>query len=457
MQGVYHWFWRIGPGNPIVVRIVQSGSARQRDLWIRMGYLGALIGLVLIGLISAGGVGGETSLNDLAKAGTKIFTFIAYGQVVLICLLAPLFMASAIAAEQSGKTYDILLTTPLSNLQIVMGSLLGRLFFVVALLLSGLPLFALLLIFGGVPVYSVYVAFMVAGLSALFVGSVAVTLSVMRAGGRKAVFSFVIGVAGLLVAAYAFDVVLLRQLSSIPKTTTWLTPLHPLLVLETSLNSANYHPPAPEVLAGYPGVLAWYLGNPFTVFAILSLLGSVAMLTWCAIVLRNVGQGEAKWLIALKTRLRIGEAGGGERVRPARTVSHNPIAWRESHTRGKVASGIIARWSFFVLGLALGAGLLMLYHTDNLPALSDEATGRALSSAEILHRSLTVILLIEIAIITQRARGRHVGPHAHHAGDAQRVHLGQAARVGPLLGAVDRRTAADDGDGRGLRGDHMGC
>lgn len=399
MQGAYRWFWRVLPGNPVVVRIVQGGSMRQRDLWIRMGYLGALIGLILIGLIYGGGVGGETGLNELAKSGTWVFTFIAYGQVVLICLLAPLFMASAIAAEQSGKTYDILLTTPLSNLQIVLGSLVGRLFFVIALLLSGLPLFAMLLIFGGVPVYSVYVAFTVAALTALFVGSVAVTLSVMRAGGRKAVFAFVIGIAGYLVAAYALDAVLLRQLSSIPKSTTWLTPLHPLLVLEASLNSANYRPPPPEVLADYPGVLAFYLGSPFIVFAILSLLGSLVMLTWCAIVLRNIGQGESKFVIWLKTKLRMGDA-GGERVHAARTVSHNPIAWRESHTRGKVASGIIARWSFFVLGLLLGGLLLLLYHLDGFPPIRDAATGQPLSSAQILHQGLSVILMIEVAIIT---------------------------------------------------------
>ncbi|MEZ6190371.1 MAG: hypothetical protein R3C45_03675 [Phycisphaerales bacterium] len=47
-----------------------------------------------------------------------MFAIISYGQVVLVCSLSPLFMAGAIGRTR-GQTYNILLTTPLSNLQIV--------------------------------------------------------------------------------------------------------------------------------------------------------------------------------------------------------------------------------------------------------------------------------------------------------------------------------------------------
>jgi hypothetical protein len=46
-----------------------------------------------------------------------------------------------------SQTYDILLSTPLTNGQIVLGSLLSRLFFVVALLVSGIPIFSITQIF----------------------------------------------------------------------------------------------------------------------------------------------------------------------------------------------------------------------------------------------------------------------------------------------------------------------
>ncbi|NJL31944.1 MAG: ABC transporter permease subunit, partial [Phycisphaerales bacterium] len=257
MNAIYHWFWYLLPANPLLLRVVQGGSRRASHLWVRMGYLGVLILLVLIGLLLGGGLGTQ-SLTDLAKAGTRVFAVVSYGQVILVCLLAPLFMAGAITQEQSGQTFDILLTTPMSNMQIVLGSLMGRLFFVLALLAGGLPLFSVLMLFGGVPVQAVFAAFAVAALTALVVGSVAVALSVSRKGGRKAVFLFVVIIGAYLVGSYALDHGL-RAIQNLGGTslsagagaglggyrqTTWLTPLHPLLVLESFINTANYRPPS---------------------------------------------------------------------------------------------------------------------------------------------------------------------------------------------------------------------
>ncbi len=382
----------------MVVRIVQGGSTRMRDLWIRMGYLGALIGLVLIGLLTGSGLGAEVSLTDLAKSGTWVFAIISYGQVLLVCLLAPLFMASAIAQEQSGKTYDILLTTPMSNLQIVLGSLGGRLFFVLALLVSGLPLFAVLLIFGGVPIASVGVSFGVAAFTAVMVGTVAVTLSVLRVGGRKAIFTFVISVMAYLIAAYALDAALVRRVLPGPYT-TWLTPLHPLLVLEASLNSANYRPPPAESLAGYPAIVRFYLGQPFATFALLSVGASLLQVLWCAVVLRRIGQESSPWVRKVKLALRL-NVDGGERQRPARHVTGaNPIAWRESHTRGRGFAGLITRWGFVTAAVVIGVLLLATYHLGLLPSVPGP-TGQPLPDAGLFRNALFVLILLEVSVIT---------------------------------------------------------
>lgn len=378
----------------MVVRIVQGGSQRPRHLWVRMGYLGALVLLMLIGLLRPGsGMGGEMSLTDLAKSGTWVFAVISYGQVVLVCLLSPLFMAAAIGQERAGQTYNILLTTPLSNLQIVLGSLFGRLFFILALLLSGLPLYAVLLIFGGVPVWSVVVSFTVAACTALIVGTVAVTLSVLRAGGRKAVFSFVIIIAAYLIGAYLLDVGLFRKLGT-PRTTTWLTGLHPLLVLEASLNSANYQPPAPETLADSPALVRFYLTKPFAAFATICGLLSFAQVLFCALVLRRIGQGEWVFVRWLKSQLRLPVEAGGERRRAAREVWANPIAWREAATRGRGVAGFFARTGFTILGLLLGVVLIFLYHIDMLPKVPGSGT------AEVFHDVLFAVLLLEVSVIT---------------------------------------------------------
>lgn len=396
MNAVGRWLWYLLPGNPMVVRVVQGGSQRPRHLWVRMGYLGALIVMVIMGLLSGGGLGEQMSLSDLAKAGAQVFGIISYGQVVLVCLLAPLFMAGAIAHEQSGQTYNILLTTPLTNLQIVLGSLMGRLFFVLALLASGLPLFSVLLIFGGVPIRSVFAAFMVAGLTALLVGSVAVTLSVFRAGGRKAVFVFVIAVATWLVASYAMDRVVLRQSPIVPNGTTWLTPLHPLLVLESWTNQSGYRPPTAEELVEYAAPVRFYLSQPLAAFATICTGVSTVLIVLCSVLLRAIGTADVRMQIAVRKWLRL--HGEGERTRPAREVWHNPIAWREANTRGNAAGAILARWGFLVLALGLAAALLGMYHFDRLPTTL-RVTGMASDPAAHFRALLHILLLVELAVI----------------------------------------------------------
>ena len=401
MQVLLSWLWRLVPGNPQVVRIVQGASRRNQHAVVRLGYLAVLMGIVFIGLVGGGGLTGSGDLRELAQAGSQIFRVIAMGQVILVCLIAPIFMAGAIASEQSGKTYAILLTTPLSNLQIVLGSLIGRLFFILALLLSGLPLFAVMLIFGGVPVSSIFVAFSVAASTALFVGAVAVVLSVMRAGGRKAVFAFVVSIAAYLVVIGALDMLLLRSLGAAAGQTTVLTAIHPLLVLEASINRANYSPPGAETLAAYPGLIRFYLGQPFAAFTSITAGGSLLMVLFCSLWVRRIGTGDSKLMLWLKAKLNL----TGTRTRTARSLgTGNPIAWREANTRGRLLGGIIARYGFLAIGLIALGILLYYYHFDPFwqggknAQVGSNIVG---SSPPIWFRkALTALLIAEVVVIT---------------------------------------------------------
>ena len=133
MPAALVWLSNLLPTNPIAVRIISGGSTRARHLLLRAGYLAIMIAILLLGLL-----GSDGTMKQLATRGAAAFSLVALGQVALICVLTPIFMAGAIVQEANPRTWDILLTTPLSNLQIVLGNLWGRLFFVLALLLSTL-------------------------------------------------------------------------------------------------------------------------------------------------------------------------------------------------------------------------------------------------------------------------------------------------------------------------------
>src|SRR5262245_23044112 len=130
-MSVGRWISDLGPTNPIILRIVSNGSRRARHLWIRSGYLAALVVALLFGII-----GKIDSTREIAQRGANAFTALSFVQITLICVLTPLFMAGAIAQESNPRTWEILLTTPLNRIQIVVGNLFGRLFFVLALLVS---------------------------------------------------------------------------------------------------------------------------------------------------------------------------------------------------------------------------------------------------------------------------------------------------------------------------------
>src|SRR5947207_9295782 len=152
MLGITDYLWRLIPANPILRRVVEAGGKRRRDLFVRCGYLGLLILVVIFSLVGSGSTLGGGSLGELAKVSAKLFQQMSYLQLGLVALLAPIFTAGAITQEKDSQTYDILLATPLTNGQIVLGSLLSRLFFIVALLVSGIPIFSLTPIFGGVAI-----------------------------------------------------------------------------------------------------------------------------------------------------------------------------------------------------------------------------------------------------------------------------------------------------------------
>src|SRR5438477_9783943 len=190
MLGITDYLWRLLPANPILLRVVESGGKRKRDLFIRCGYLGLLITLVIFSLITSSNQISGMSLSALASESGQIFQKMSYLQLALVALLAPIFTAGAITQEKDSQTYDILLATPLSNGQIVLGSLMSRLFFVIALLLSGIPIFSITQIFGGVSIASIVKSFGIAAATAFVTGSLAMAIAVFKVGTRRTIFSF---------------------------------------------------------------------------------------------------------------------------------------------------------------------------------------------------------------------------------------------------------------------------
>ena len=324
MPDIIHWFLRLLPANPICLRVVRNGSRRQRQLLARGGFLGVLI-LLTLGMLLFNITSGSISLRTLASSGATIFNWVSVLQILLVCLLTPIFMAGAIAHESNPRTWDILLTTPLSSLQIVLGNLLGRWFFILILLISTLPLFMVLRYFGGVPGESIFGAFAIAAGTALVVAAIAVTLSVSRLGGKRAVFAFYFGIILVLFLTYALDRTLRTPVpGDLGATwTTVMTPLNPFLALEVLLFSKTYLPhDTPDV--GWLNRL--WLGRPVATFVWLSMISSLTLVCFSTLSVRLLARnGGTESLL----RRLFGLSSSGALEREPRPVGRNAISWRE--------------------------------------------------------------------------------------------------------------------------------
>ncbi len=339
---------RLAPANPILLRVVTGAGRRWRDALLRVGYLGLLVLVVGGGQLFSIN---QTDMTELARQGSQLFRAASFVQLTMICLLAPIFTAGAITQERDARTYNILLSTPLSNSQIVIGTLFSRLYFVGTLLLSGVPVFALLLFYGGVTGWAIFMSFAIALGSALFTGALALSLAVFRLGTGKMVFWFFLANVVYLLGLWFIEA------ASTTGTTSYLTGIHPFLALSSVLTPTSYPVPDPATLTHLPGLVQWYMLNPALAFVLLAVGLSLVMTIPAAILLRYLAQ--------------IGETGPWDllmqKILPkflrsqhkARSVWHNPIAWREAMTRGGMTGRGLTRW--FTLGLGLIGGLWLAY------------------------------------------------------------------------------------------------
>ena len=408
-MNIVRYMLRLGPTNPIAVRLVQGGSRRIRHMYIRSVYLGVMILVLLWLLLTQGGTGGgAANYGDLAAAGANSFRLVAFLQIGLICILAPVFMAGAIAQEASPKTWDILLTTPMSPGQIVSGNLLGRLFFILALLFCTMPLFALTQFYGGVPGRSIMTSYLIAGCAALLVGTIAIALSCSRVVGRRAVFTFYVTVVSYLAITIGIDRSTVQAgMGAGPngEGVTWMTAINPFLALTSLLEPSSY--PRADIEDPALGFLGrWMLAKPVAAWCTGSAILSLVLMVASTVTVRGGGLATmTSGTTGVPLHRRLLGKGDQEIHRAPRTVWNNPIAWREAAARNGTASRIFMRWAFIVVGIGWAIGLIIYYHRTNMTADGFRLAIAMTVVGELAVTALVAINMSATAISREREDG----------------------------------------------------
>lgn len=138
--------------NPMIRKELRQ-RMRERRAWIMPSlYLMALGGVVALAyFFSTEEMRAQFAQETQgAQVGVAVFFTVAYAQMTLLLLLAPVFSAGSLTIEKEQRTLAGLLTSLLSPFEIWWGKFVSAMLFLILLLVSALPVLSLVFSLGGV-------------------------------------------------------------------------------------------------------------------------------------------------------------------------------------------------------------------------------------------------------------------------------------------------------------------
>ena len=172
-------YWLTGP---IFDKELRVSSRRKRNYFLRFAYVLLLTAFISFVWFVTTRIGGSASLvyqvSRMSETGKYITATIVWFQFITIQLIAIVMLSNAISDEIYHRTLGLLMTTPISSFQIVIGKLSGKLLQLVLLLAISLPLLAIIRVMGGVPWDYVVSSLCITLTAAIFAGSVSLVFSI---------------------------------------------------------------------------------------------------------------------------------------------------------------------------------------------------------------------------------------------------------------------------------------
>jgi len=349
--------WLTGP---LLDKELRVSSRRKRNYVLRFVYVALLTAFVVIAWRSLVGTQASTTFQKsrMALAGKTIVSTIVVFQFVAAQLLAVIMLCTSISDEIYDRTLGLLMTTPVSGLQIVIGKLSSKLLQLMLLLVISMPLLAVMRVFGGVPWAYVLSSLCITLTAVIFAGTLSLLYSIRNRRAYVVIIktSITIGVIFVLLPTI---VGVMRVAPTIlvggrgPGATShpvfWSVVFHLSPFYAMTLNSAMSMSPA------LPAGVAWFY---WPAHCAIMLCLSVVLMAVCASIVRKVALRQATGHVepARRPRRRRGRPilsqslrEGREAGRVIRRVKGWPVLWKD--VRAPFIRGAEGRNS--IIGLAV--------------------------------------------------------------------------------------------------------
>ncbi|HWQ84840.1 MAG TPA: ABC transporter permease subunit [Anaerolineales bacterium] len=154
-------------GNPVTLKELRGRMRGRRAYILITAYTAVLALAMILVYFATANATSPNNLDSLRTVGKALFASVFILQLLAVCFIAPALSAGAIATERERQTYELLRTTLLSAPRLVRGKFTSGLFFLLLLLLVGLPLQSVAYLFGGVTLEELLVGILVLVVTAI--------------------------------------------------------------------------------------------------------------------------------------------------------------------------------------------------------------------------------------------------------------------------------------------------
>ena len=397
---------------PVLNRALNTYVRRGGVQWDR-AIMAVVTGAIVFGSFAAQLYSADWSLSGSQISATAQSAFLRVGAIQAFALLAITVLgAQTIALERDRRTLDFLLTTPLENVEILLGKLGACLILYFSSSISGFPVLYGLVALGGVDFRLLLLLYAIFGSTALFLAAMSTWISVRSTNVKKAA-SFAMG-----------------------WTICWLLGPYLLVMLRAAVGLRLpewVRIPSDWVLDSSPlGLVLNYLGlqssgrllDALYRMIALQLAGSFIFVVLASLQLRSIERAQAGGDARPSDPSRL----RSRRVRPTRrrpAVGDDPILWRARYT--EQSTGLDSAASFvMLLGLIAALGALAYYFA--FPAVAESWTHGYMSAAGEADASLGEMLS---SLVVKRGLGQQTV-------DSHRLAFNLVVRVAtiPVLASI---------------------
>ncbi|MHC4622679.1 MAG: hypothetical protein ACYS4W_02135 [Planctomycetota bacterium] len=330
--------WLAGP---IFTKELRVSSRRKRNYVLRSAYLVLLT--VFLVLVWFRAVSYSASplfrTSRMAEAGKAVVTFIVWFQFCALQLVAVVMLSTAISDEIHNRTLGLLMTTPISSFQIVMGKLLSRLLHVMLLMAVSLSLLAIARLFGGVPWAYIISSLCITLTTVIFVASLSLFFSIFLHRAHVVIIMTILTAAALFalvpfltpfLASLIWDFMPFNLQSTIAKGTFTVLFFHPNPYITFFANTVSVL--EPRAMAGI-AFFSWPLHCAIMLAASALVLTVAVSLVRKVALSQSVGRLDTLEPTVPKKQTALDDVPAELLRASIRRISGPPIIWRQLHTQ----------------------------------------------------------------------------------------------------------------------------